>query len=149
MSVLFGSRRAANGESFTDTARPDFRLVLAFVWGDEVDTDTDGDSRPVDSREWTELYAQNRGRKDEVFNVNPASDEPLVLKVQSKHEWLAAAVAHLLAEITGGGVLIRPWARSHQRSLYWHGLGRSTFQQRGNGFGTADTRAPLDDPDTN
>jgi hypothetical protein len=84
--------------------RPDFRLVLAFVWGDEVDTDTDGDSRPVDSREWTELYAQNRGRKDEVFDVLPAADEPLVLRVQSEHEWLAAAVAHLLAETTGGGV---------------------------------------------
>lgn len=84
--------------------RPDFRLVLAFVWGDEVDTDTDGDSRPVDSREWTELYAQNRGRRDEVFNVSPASDEPLVLQVRSKHEWLSAAVAHLLAETTGGGV---------------------------------------------
>ena len=84
--------------------RPDFRLVLAFIWGDDVDTDTDGDSRPVDSREWTELYAQNRGCKDEVFDVLPASDEPLVLRVQSEHEWLAAAVAHLLAEVTGGGV---------------------------------------------
>src|SRR5690242_3299728 len=84
--------------------RPDFRLVLAFVWGDEVDTDTDGDSRPVDSRDWTELYAQNRGRKDEVFNVSPASDEPLVLQVRSEYEWLASAVAHLLAKTTGGGV---------------------------------------------
>lgn len=87
---------------------PDFRLVLAFVWGDDVDTDTDGDSRPVDSREWTELYAQNRGRKDEVFNVLPENIEPLVLRVQSEHEWLAAAVAHLLAEFTGGGVSILP-----------------------------------------
>jgi hypothetical protein len=84
--------------------RPDFRLVLAFVWGDDVDTDTDGDSRPADSREWTELYAQNRGRKDEVFDVLPEHVEPLVLRVQSEHEWLAASVAHLLAEITGGGV---------------------------------------------
>ena len=83
--------------------RPDFRLVLAFVWGD-ADTDTDGDSRNPASREWTELYAQNRGRPDEVFNVFPASADPLVLQVQSEHEWLAAAVAHLLAEATEGGV---------------------------------------------
>lgn len=84
--------------------RPDFRLVLAFVWGDEVETDTDGDSRPVDSREWTELYAQNRHRRGDVFDVSPASDEPLVLEVRSEHEWLAAAVAHLLSKTTGGGV---------------------------------------------
>src|SRR5260370_22714974 len=83
--------------------RPDFRLVLAFVWGD-ADCDTDGNSRPASSREWTELYAQNRGRPDEVFNVFPASVEPLVLQVQSEQGWLAAVVAHLLAETTGGGV---------------------------------------------
>ncbi len=83
--------------------RPDFRLVLAFVWGD-ADTDTDGNSRNPASREWTELYAQNRGRPDEVFNVFPASADPLVLQVQSEKEWLAAVVVHLLAEATGGGV---------------------------------------------
>ena len=83
--------------------RPDFRLVLAFVWAD-ADTDTDGNSRNLASREWTELYAQNRGRPDEMFNVFPASAEPLVLQVQSEYDWLAAAVTHLLAEATGGGV---------------------------------------------
>jgi hypothetical protein len=50
------------------------------------------------------LYAQNRDRPDEVFNVFPASDDPLVLQVQSEKEWLAVAVAHLLAETTAGGV---------------------------------------------
>jgi hypothetical protein len=79
-------------------------LVLAFVWGGDADTDTDGNSRPASSREWTELYAQNRDRPDEVFNVFPTSAKPLVLQVQSEKEWLAAAVAHLLAETTAGGV---------------------------------------------
>jgi hypothetical protein len=83
--------------------RPDFRLVLAFVWGD-AETDTDGNSRNPASREWTELYAQNWGRRDEAFNVFPVSGDPLVLQVQSEREWLAAVVAHLLAEATGGGV---------------------------------------------
>jgi hypothetical protein len=36
--------------------RPDFRLVLAFVWGD-AETDTEGNSRNAASREWTELWA--------------------------------------------------------------------------------------------
>jgi hypothetical protein len=81
--------------------RPDFRLVLAFVWGD-ANCDTDGDSRPVSSREWTKLYAQNRSRPDEIFYVSPATTEPLVLEVKSELGWLAAVVAILLTETTGG-----------------------------------------------
>ena len=83
--------------------RPDFRLVLAFVWGD-AETDTDGDSHNPASREWTRLRAQNWTRRDETFNVFPASGTPLVLEVRSECEWLAAVVAYLLAETTGGGV---------------------------------------------
>jgi hypothetical protein len=126
--------------------RPDFRLVLAFVWGD-ADCDTDGNSRPASSREWTELYAQNRGRPDEVFNVYPASVEPLVLLVQSEQEWLAVVVAHLLAETTGGGVsdqaagpfgpseVVLPQADGFDMKAAWEQFQTNVFQ-----------RATLDDP---
>ena len=63
--------------------RPDFRLVLAFLWGD-ADIDTDGNSHNPANREWTELYAQNRSRRGEMFNVSPASADPLVLQVESE-----------------------------------------------------------------
>lgn len=83
--------------------RPDFRLVLAFVWGND-DCDTDGNSDNPASREWTELYAKNRIRPSELFDVVPTSVDPLVLEVESRQEWLAAAVAYLLAASAGGGV---------------------------------------------
>jgi hypothetical protein len=85
-------------------SRPDFRLVLAFVWGDAADCDTEGNARHPADREWTELYAQNRSRSDEVFNVIEFGKDPLVLTVESPTEWLAAAVANLLAESSGGSV---------------------------------------------
>ena len=84
--------------------RPDFRLVLAFAWGDATDCDTDGNSQHPADRGWTELYAQNRCRPGEVFDVVAASDDPLVLQVDSPLEWLAAAVAYLLAEASAGSV---------------------------------------------
>jgi hypothetical protein len=88
--------------------RPDFRAVLVFIWGAAADCDTDGDSQHPADRKWTELYAQNHSRPDEVFDVVAASTEPLMLAVDSPIEWLAAAVAHLLAEVSGGSVSSEP-----------------------------------------
>ncbi|SIN80187.1 hypothetical protein SAMN05444166_0945 [Singulisphaera sp. GP187] len=84
--------------------RPDYRLVLAFVWGDDANCDTEGDSQHPADREWTELYAQKRSRPDEVFDVSPVGEHPLVLKVESSAEWLAAVVASMLAESSAGSV---------------------------------------------
>jgi hypothetical protein len=88
--------------------RPDYRLVLAFAWGDAADCDTDGNARHPADRGWTELYAQNRSRPSEVFDVTAACEDPLILEVESPVEWLAAAVAHLLAEATAGRVSTDP-----------------------------------------
>lgn len=83
--------------------RPDFRLVLAFVWGD-INVDTDGNSDHPASREWTELYARNRDSPGEAFDISPIAADPLVLKVQSELDWLAVAVAYLLAMEADGKV---------------------------------------------
>jgi hypothetical protein len=88
--------------------RPDYRLVLAFAWGDDADCDTEGDARHPADRAWTDLYAQDRSRPEETFDVTPASEAPLVLEVKSPAEWLAAAVAHLLAAETAGRVATDP-----------------------------------------
>jgi hypothetical protein len=50
------------------------------------------------------LYAQNRSRPDEVFDIVLLTAEPLTLGAESRHELLAAAMAHLLAVATDGGV---------------------------------------------
>jgi hypothetical protein len=77
--------------------RPDFRLVLTFLWGDLRNCDTDGNSHNPASREWTELYCRNRDTPTEVFYVSPCSQDPLLLQIESSHEWLAARVAYFLA----------------------------------------------------
>jgi hypothetical protein len=88
--------------------RPDYRLVLTFLWGDDRDCNTDGNSRNPASRDWTELYCRNRRSPTEVFGVLPTSLQPLVLEVESSHEWLAARVAYFLAVEAGGFVADAP-----------------------------------------
>ena len=84
--------------------RPDFRLVIAFLWHDEQNVDTEGNSDHPASRTWTELYVRNREREGEVVTVSPHGESPLVLSVQSELRHLAARVALFLATHCGGGV---------------------------------------------
>jgi hypothetical protein len=84
--------------------RPDFRLVISFLWKDFHNVDTDGDSHNPASRAWTELYIANRECPSEIVEVLPARLDPLVLKVQSESEVLAHRVAYFLARETAGEV---------------------------------------------
>ena len=77
--------------------RPDFRLVITFLWGDFHNVDTDGDSYNPASREWTELYCKNREYDVEVFDTQPVLEEPLTLQVESARAELAARVVYFLA----------------------------------------------------
>jgi hypothetical protein len=92
----------------TPNPRPDFRLVLTFLWSDNRDCDTEGNSRNPASREWTELYCRNRETPAEVFDVSPVNAEPLVLVVESPHGWLAARIAYFLAVESVGSVADKP-----------------------------------------
>src|SRR5688500_15006361 len=85
--------------------RPDFRVVLAFLWNDPTGwIDTDGDSYNPASREWTELYCQHRAREDERLIISAVSNEPLILWVESELPELAARAAYFLALETNGTV---------------------------------------------
>jgi hypothetical protein len=79
--------------------KPDFRLVITFLWHDLHNVDTDGDSYNAASRTWTELYVMNREDSREVVEV-----EARRVRVRSATPWLAAAVAFFLAE--EGGVAV-------------------------------------------
>jgi hypothetical protein len=92
--------------------RPEFWLVIVFVFGHDSDVDTDGDSYNPASREWTELYCLNRKQPQEVFDVDPVSDSPLTLRISSKVSELAARVAYYLARETKSPVAASesgPW----------------------------------------
>jgi hypothetical protein len=79
------------------TPRPDFRVVIAFLWGDWENVDTEGNAANPASREWTELYGANRGRPQEIFDVEPIAAQPLTLRVTSELSEIAARVAYFLA----------------------------------------------------
>jgi len=79
------------------TLRPDFRLVIAFLGGDSVNVDTEGNADNPASREWTELYGANREHPQEAFDVQPVAVRPLALRVGSNLSELAARVAYFLA----------------------------------------------------
>jgi len=82
------------------TSLPDFRLIIAFLWSDFQNVDTDGNSNNPASREWTELDVLNRERPQETFSVGPTADKPLTLRISSELGELAARVAYHLATET-------------------------------------------------
>jgi len=85
--------------------RPDFRLVIAFLWRDGQNVDTEGDCDHPASHDWTELYVANREEPAEPpVDVSSDGQSPLVLVVKSESEYLAARVAYFLAMTTGGDV---------------------------------------------
>ncbi|HLX63963.1 MAG TPA: hypothetical protein VKX17_22010 [Planctomycetota bacterium] len=87
--------------------RPDFRVIIAFLWGDNENVDTDGDSFNPASRDWTELYIANRNN-GEIVDINPSQKSPLILDVQSDKVYLAARVAYFLAVSMGSKILMPP-----------------------------------------
>ena len=71
----------------TDKARPDFRLLVSFLWGDEHDVDTDGDAKHPASTDWTDLYCANRQNATETFEVTVIqSFQQTILKYHKKSQ---------------------------------------------------------------
>ena len=96
--------------------RPDFRLVVTFLWGDLHNVDTDGNSFNPASRDWTVLFCQNRECKSEIFEVGPFSERPLILQIDSRIPELAARVAWFLAKETNSEVAVEPAGPWHKLS---------------------------------
>jgi hypothetical protein len=85
--------------------RPDdFRLVAVFLWGDDQDVDSDGDSYNPASREWTELFLHTREYHTEQVSITPCQTEPLIVSIRSLQKYIAARTAFLLAKYTNGKV---------------------------------------------
>ena len=84
--------------------RPDFRLVITFLWSDMRNVDSDGDSHNPASRTWTWLYVKDRVCPTSAVETSAVSTDPLVLVVESDDSALAARVAMFLARETAGDV---------------------------------------------
>lgn len=76
--------------------RPDFRLVGDFIWGEGHNCKTDGNAVHPASREWTDLWIRSREVEAPDVEVEPASEDPLVMLVSSESSELAARMALFL-----------------------------------------------------
>lgn len=103
--------------------RPDFRLVVTFLWEDFHNVDTDGNSHNPASRDWTCLYVQNRECEHEIVEVGAFSEHPLILQVDSQTPELAARVAWFLAKETNAKVAPEPTGPWHDVSLLENQVG--------------------------
>lgn len=91
--------------------RPPFYSLAEHLWGAGCDIDSDGDSEPPDSSDWTELTLILRtGQEEEPrVDVDPLDDPSLVLWIRSDDEQLARRAAEYLHEHSGGTLsLARP-----------------------------------------
>ncbi len=83
--------------------RPDFRVFVGYFFGDDLHNyDSDGNSYPVTSRLWTELYMSSREVDNLWFDIYQVKDR--TLQVKSCNEENVYRVAYFLAKETNGKV---------------------------------------------
>jgi hypothetical protein len=83
-------------------SRPPYRSLARYLWGDvDFDSDGNGDENP----NWTELTLIHRPDYDERIDINPISEDPLVLKISSSTSGLALRAAEYLVQNCGGHLL--------------------------------------------
>lgn len=83
----------------TAEPRPDFRLVITFLWGEDHDVDCDGDAQHPASRSWTDLYCADRADPSAAFEVEVFTG-PSKTVVRSERDVLGYRVALFLSEET-------------------------------------------------
>lgn len=84
--------------------RPDFRLVITWLWKDFHNVDTDGNASNPASKEWTELYIRNRECTEETIEIEPISENPLVLQISASQKGLLYRITYFLNLVSEGGV---------------------------------------------
>ena len=85
--------------------RPPYYKIADHLWGPGANIDSDGNSKNPEDDTWTELTLTLRaGNKDQIVNVDPISEFPLVLAVRSPSELLAKNTIEFLSGFSGGQV---------------------------------------------
>ena len=84
--------------------RPPFARVARFLWGADIDFDSDGNSTSLEDGTWTELTVVDRRNGVDRVDVDPVEDEPLIMNVRSENATLAARAAYYLAMYAKGSV---------------------------------------------
>ena len=78
--MFAGTNRMVQYFVRAERERPDFRLVITYLWHDLYNVDTDGDSYNPASRTCTRLFVRNLQDESQVVYVNPQTNSPCVLR---------------------------------------------------------------------
>jgi hypothetical protein len=89
-----------------NSERPDFRIFGTYFFGNDLyDYDSDGNSIPVTSKNWTKLYMCCRENSNMWFEIEKINDAPCIFKVTSDTEQFTCRIAYFLAIETQGEIL--------------------------------------------
>lgn len=89
-----------------NSERPDFRVFATYFFGDDLyNYDSEGNSTPVTSKIWTELYMRSRQNKGLHFEIWKTNNNPLIFEVSSEKVENANIIAYFLAKETNGDIL--------------------------------------------
>ncbi len=104
-----------------DRERPDFRVFIDLLYGENRNVDTEGDSDPVYSRSWTYLYIADRESDDPPIEIFARDGQPSSFVVESESvrlEELAALYLLLTSGKSISGSTSRPIDVSELRAKY-------------------------------
>jgi hypothetical protein len=81
--------------------RPDFRVFLDLLYGRIQNVDTEGNSNPVNSRNWTDLYIKDREGSDPSVEIIVSLENSNLFEIDSKASKLEEIVSIYLFEYCG------------------------------------------------
>jgi hypothetical protein len=85
--------------------RPEVTALAAELWGADVDFDSDGNCAFPSDTNWTELTLENRGFANSRVDIDPVSEDPLILSIRSTNPELERRTAELLVRWTAGRIV--------------------------------------------
>ena len=117
-----------------DRDRPDFRVFIDLLYGPDWNVDTDGDSFPVSSRTWTDLYIADRQTGCPPVVIQALNSLPATFSVESTSERLEQLAALYLYLYAGTAIeaAAGPLAEQHiaaLKSTYARELGRASLSR--------------------
>jgi hypothetical protein len=84
--------------------RPPYSQVAEHLWGAGCDIDSDGNSVVPDDRQWTELTVCLRSSPEQRVDIDPLSNDPLILVVRSSDISLCQQTADFIVSVSGGEI---------------------------------------------
>ena len=87
-----------------ENPRPDFRVFVDLVYGYGRNVDTEGDSNPIYSRTWRDLYIKDRESEDPSIEIYSEDNFPLIFEIDSKSKRLEELAAIYMYNFCGTSI---------------------------------------------